>query len=588
MESSVGAAFDGTNFLVGIGDKPVPDANNTNQAITAQLVSKAGVLVGPRIVTTAIGGSPSVAFDGTNYLLVYEEITTDTVAGQFINTAGGLVGSPFNIFTSPNRKFGVPQGVLFDGANYFVVWESDSVAGNGDSADVYGQFITPNGTKLGAVVSISTGVHGQRSPSIAFDGTNILAIWADGRNQSACYTDGSGKHCYESDVYGQLIAKSSASLAGTLSGSNFLISTGTLPRDGSPLGIAYDGTNFLITFTEETTFPNACPSTGCNWEAYALLVSKAGISSGSKFVLGNSTTIAKVFAIPAYVGNQYLVTWTDGIGTASSNVKGQYVTTTGAVSGAEFTLYSSAPSGALPWLGLVFSGGGATLAVSDWGIPDPIAPGNIDLYSGADVLGSILDATTISFLSGWNLVGNSNAADLNVAAIFGDVSKVTTVWKWVPGTSRWAFYAPSMNSTTLAAYAASKGYDVLSTVSGGEGFWVNAVSAFSATLPAGTPVASSSFASTLGSSWSLISIGDSKTPRAFNNALSLTPPSPPSVAATVLTTLWAWNSSQSAWYFYAPALDNSNGLAAYATSKGYLDFGASTLTPAMGFWVNKP
>ena len=484
MESSVGAAFDGTNFLVGIGDKPVPDANNTNQTITAQLVSKAGVLVGPRIVTTAIGGSPSVAFDGTNYLLVYEEITSNTVAGQFISTAGGLVGSPFNIVTSPNRKFRPPQGVVFDGANYFVVWESESVAGNGDSADVFGQFITPNGTKLGAVVSISTTVHGQRSPSIAFDGTNILAIWADGRNQSACYTDGTGTHCFESDVYGQFIAKSSASSAGTLAGSNFLINAGTLPRDGGPLGIAYDGTNYLVTFTEETTLPNACPSTGCNWEAYALLVSKTGIASGSKFVLGNSTTIAKIFAVPAYLGSQYLVTWTEGFFAGSSNVKGQYVTTAGAVSGAEFTPYSPASSGAIPWVGLVFAGGGVGLLVSDWSIPDPTALGNVDLYSGADVLGSIVNAATIDLLSGWNLLGNGiHDAPLPAATLFGNASQVVTVWKWLPATSKWAFYAPSMTAPNLAVYAAGKGYDVLTTIGSGEGYWVNALLGFSVIPP---------------------------------------------------------------------------------------------------------
>jgi hypothetical protein len=53
-----------------------------------------------------------------------------------------------------------------------------------------------------------------------------------------------------------------------------------------------------------------------------------------------------------------------------------------------------------------------------------------------------------------------------------------------------------------------------------------------------------------------------------------------------LQSLWAWNGS--AWYFYAPSLDNTNELAAYTASKHYLDFGTNTLTPTTGFWVNKP
>lgn len=254
-----------------------------------------------------------------------------------------------------------------------------------------------------------------------------------------------------------------------------------LPRDGSPFGIAFDGSNYLVTFTEEGTFPNACPATGYNWEAYGILVAKSGAATGSGFVLGNTTTRAKVFPLPVYLGTQYVVTWTDGMGTASSYVKGQYVSTTGAASGAEFTLFSPASSGAIPWLGMVYAGGGANLTVSNWGIPDAIAPGNMDLYTSADVMGSILDSSTTNpgggawnMSTGWNLLGNGvNDATVNVATTFGDATKVVTVWKWIAASSKWAFYTPIMNTADLGVYAAGKGYDVLTTINAGEGFWVN-------------------------------------------------------------------------------------------------------------------
>lgn len=194
----------------------------------------------------------------------------------------------------------------------------------------------------------------------------------------------------------------------------------------------------------------------------------------------------------------------------------------------------------------------------------------------------------VNLVSGWNLIGNSNVTALDVATVFGEKTKVTTVWKWVPSSSKWAFYAPSMTSAELATYAAGKGYDVLTTVNGGEGVWVNAVTGFTATLPNGNVVTTSSFATSLSSGWSLIAIGDNKTPRAFNNSLSETPPSAGLVAAPVLTTVWAWDSSKASWYFYAPSLDNTNSLGTYTTTKGYLDFGTGTLSPGVGFWVNKP
>jgi len=72
-------------------------------------------------------------------------------------------------------------------------------------------------------------------------------------------------------------------------------------------------------------------------------------------------------------------------------------------------------------------------------------------------------------------------------------------------------------------------------------------------------------------------VGDSPTPRAFNNAINV-------------TTLWAWDAVKTNWYFYAPSLDalGASALSDYITSKRYLDFGTKTLDPTMGFWVNKP
>ena len=179
--------------------------------------------------------------------------------------------------------------------------------------------------------------------------------------------------------------------------------------------------------------------------------------------------------------------------------------------------------------------------------------------------------------AGWNLVGNSINAPLNVAATFADSTKVTSVWKWISNMNRWAFYSPK-ESDGGQAYANSKGYEFLSTISAGEGFWVDAMAPFTALLPVGTAVIDASFQG-LSSGWHLISTGDNRTPAAFNT----------DVAAT---TLWTWDNAQSKWYFYAPSLEAQGGtaLSDYITAHGYLDFTSAgkTLGPGVGFWVNKP
>lgn len=195
-------------------------------------------------------------------------------------------------------------------------------------------------------------------------------------------------------------------------------------------------------------------------------------------------------------------------------------------------------------------------------------------------------SSTPSFVVGWNLVGNATASTANVSSLLGDANKVISVWKWLSAKSQWAFYTPSLSAQELATYAAGKGYEVLSTIGVGEGVWVNAKTAFSTTLASGTPVSSSAFQN-LSSGWSLIATGDNLTPIAFNSALSTSPPSAGTFPSNV-TTLWAWDASKISWYFFAPSLQQSGGLASYNASKGYLDFGTKTLTASTGFWVNMP
>ena len=96
-------------------------------------------------------------------------------------------------------------------------------------------------------------------------------------------------------------------------------------------------------------------------------------------------------------------------------------------------------------------------------------------------LGAAQAVTVNANIAGWNLLGYSDAADVVVADAFGDKTKVTTVWKWTA--TGWAFYSPDL-ADGGGAYAASKGYDFLTTIKSGDGFWVNAKSTFSVTLPA--------------------------------------------------------------------------------------------------------
>lgn len=182
---------------------------------------------------------------------------------------------------------------------------------------------------------------------------------------------------------------------------------------------------------------------------------------------------------------------------------------------------------------------------------------------------------------GWNLLGNASKTPIDVANTFGDATRVSSVWKWLAQEGRWAFYTPALSSQELSSHVAAKGYAPLTSIGGGEGFWLNARIAFSATQPAGVRVGAAQISDRLLPGWNLVSLGESLAPEAFNLALG-----------QQLTSLWAWDTARSAWYFYAPSLAAAGGqvLSDYVHSRNYLDFRAEnvTLGPPRGFWVHLP
>lgn len=198
--------------------------------------------------------------------------------------------------------------------------------------------------------------------------------------------------------------------------------------------------------------------------------------------------------------------------------------------------------------------------------------------------------------AGWNLLGNGDATtSLDAKATFGTPTQpgaipgAITAWKWRrdgAGGGNWAFYAATLSDAELASYAAQKGYEVLSQIAPGEGYWVNVTLASQRST---TYCPRALTTSDLTPGWNLIATGASVGPDALNAMLSATPPAQ-GAAIESFTTLWAWDNSKSRWYFFAPSLHNSGGLSAYASQKVYLDFFAypqKKLDGVTGAWINR-
>ena len=125
-EMSRGIAFDGENFLVAIrGDQ------SHGGRIAAQLISKEGTPVSSRIDIGRSGWIPGVAFDGDNYLMIWEDGDSEPanlIYGQFIGKSGSLVGGPFPISTAPGA-IDPACAISFNGTSYVVAWNDATAEG---------------------------------------------------------------------------------------------------------------------------------------------------------------------------------------------------------------------------------------------------------------------------------------------------------------------------------------------------------------------------------------------------------------------------------------------------------------------------
>lgn len=285
-QSSSAVAFDGTNYLAVWADE-----RNGDQDIYGARVNQAGMILDPMSIAISTDTnnqySSSVAFDGTNYLVVWADernfpaVYTD-IYGARVNQAG-VVLDPAGIAISNAFYDQESPVVAFDNLNYLVVWE-DRRNGN-SNRDIYGTRVNQSGVVLEpAGIAICTYQNNQRTPSIAFDGTNYLTVWQDYRSNTSY------------DVYGARVA-----LNGTvLEPEGIPIST--FARYQESTSVAFNGTNYLVTWQDER---------GITCDIYGARVLPSGeVLDPNGFIISNANSHQKQPSI-AFDGTNYIVVWHD-------------------------------------------------------------------------------------------------------------------------------------------------------------------------------------------------------------------------------------------------------------------------------------
>ncbi len=175
-------SWDGDNFFVVWQDHRSGkrwDIYGARVALDGQVLDPDGIPISVgRLAYDQV--SPTLSFDGENYLVVWRGKRTSSVYNIYFKLVSkdGQVMSEKPIPLSQSLKDQSSPAVAFDGFNYFIVWQDKR---DGDYWNIYGARVTLMGEVLdpgGFLIpkTNETGLDRWR-PILSWDGTYFLVIW---------------------------------------------------------------------------------------------------------------------------------------------------------------------------------------------------------------------------------------------------------------------------------------------------------------------------------------------------------------------------------------------------------------------------
>ncbi len=246
-------------------------------------ITSAGVVQDPggfAISSTSGTYLPKVAWDGTNYLVVWVE-SPRGVYGTRV-TPSGAVLAPERFLISATATSESPPAIAFGGTDFLVAWSDTAEAATYQERGygICGARVTAAAEVRDAMsINISSAANDQRAPAIAWNGLNYLLAWLDVRNSGT------------TEVFGVRVSP-----AGVVQDPAAIkISTGEYVW--SRPAVASDGSNYLVVWPGD-------------------VFRAARVSAGGAVLDGSSFQVAPASgwnpAAAAWSGSTYLVVWEAG------------------------------------------------------------------------------------------------------------------------------------------------------------------------------------------------------------------------------------------------------------------------------------
>ncbi len=202
--SSKSAAFDGSNFLIVWTEVSTGGSTALHGRTLGRRVSSSGDVIDavPITIADSVGLSAAearVGFDGANFLVSWlenpdgEGFATGTIKARRVATSGSVL-DPTGITVSDASKESFSPNVSCGGGDCILIWPSYGPAPAMRTARVTNGVVTPAGGRvLAGVTPTYTQPSTNSRPNIAYDGVHHLAVWTGSAVVKAAFLDRNGE-----------------------------------------------------------------------------------------------------------------------------------------------------------------------------------------------------------------------------------------------------------------------------------------------------------------------------------------------------------------------------------------------------------
>jgi hypothetical protein len=313
-------AFDGTNqFVVWVDDRyPGTRIYGGRQGPDGELLDGSGIAISAGVDVPASATvhheTPSVAFDGTNYLVVWKEWNYGE--GNRIRaarvSADGAVLDRFDVKFTEHRLVNAPD-VAFGGGVFLVAWdENDAIPGS----EVRATRVSTDGALLepqAVLVSQDQSVGFSRDVAIAYGGSDFLVAWEAGSTSAGSF-----------DILGTLVSPSGA----VATPGGVAIGTPPTPTNETDPDVAWHDGTYLVVWRDERTSPDNqryWPGDiyGARVDASGTVLDADGIPISTDPAGQDSPRVA--------ANGRFFVIWSDGRYGTASDILGTRVESDGTV-----------------------------------------------------------------------------------------------------------------------------------------------------------------------------------------------------------------------------------------------------------------